>query len=104
MKRPQEILEGKEDKFASSLLTLNSIAKQLREKRFKNGSIDFNSVEVKFKLDEKGNPLSAYLKQPKDANMLIEDFMLLANRSVAEFVGKRKGKEIPFVYRVHDLP
>lgn len=100
----QEILEGKEDKLAEPLLALNGIAKQLREKRFKNGSIDFNSVEVKFKLDEKGNPLSAYLKQPKDANMLIEDFMLLANRSVAEFVGKRKGKEIPFVYRVHDLP
>lgn len=100
----QEILEGKEDKLAEPLLILNGIAKQLREKRFKNGSIDFNSVEVKFKLDEKGNPLSAYLKQPKDANMLIEDFMLLANKSVAEFVGKRKGKEIPFVYRVHDLP
>ncbi|HYV95132.1 MAG TPA: ribonuclease R [Chitinophagales bacterium] len=100
----QEIIEGKEDKFSVPLLALNRIAKQLREMRFRNGSIDFNSVEVKFKLDEKGNPLSAFLKVPKDANMLIEDFMLLANKSVAEFVGKRKGKEIPFVYRVHDLP
>ncbi len=100
----QEIIEGKEDQFSSQLLTLNRIAKQLRANRFKSGSINFNSVEVKFKLDEKGNPLSAYLKEPKDANMLIEDFMLLANRSVAEFVGKRKGKQIPFVYRVHDLP
>ncbi|MEO5675345.1 MAG: ribonuclease R [Chitinophagales bacterium] len=100
----QEIIEGKEDQFSSPLLTLNRIAKQLRANRFKSGSINFNSVEVKFKLDEKGNPLSAFLKEPKDANMLIEDFMLLANRSVAEFVGKRKGKQIPFVYRVHDLP
>ncbi|MCY7410734.1 MAG: ribonuclease R, partial [Chitinophagales bacterium] len=107
----QEILDGKKDEYSVPLITLNNIAKQLKKLRFKNGSIDFESVEVKFKLDEKGNPLGVYLKQRKDANMLIEDFMLLANKSVAEFVGKGKGKNeasgnsgIPFVYRVHDLP
>jgi ribonuclease R len=100
----QVILEGKQDDYSVPLITLNNIAKQLKKQRFKNGSIDFESVEVKFKLDSKGSPIGVYLKERKDANMLIEDFMLLANKSVAEFIGKRKGVEIPFVYRVHDLP
>ena len=100
-----EIIEGKDDdKYGDILRTLNSIAKELRRQRMKNGSIDFDTEEIKFRLDEKGRPLSVFIKQRKDANMLIEDFMLLANRKVTEFVGKRKGKEIPFVYRVHDLP
>ncbi|MFI5135783.1 MAG: ribonuclease R, partial [Chitinophagales bacterium] len=100
----QEILEGKEDALSEPLKILNETAKQLRAKRFKNGSIDFESVEVKFSLDALGTAVGVYLKERKDSNMLIEDFMLLANRSVAEFVSKKKGKQIPFVYRVHDLP
>jgi len=100
----QEILEGKEDGLSKPLDTLNETAKQLRAKRFKNGSIDFESTEVKFSLDALGAAVGVYLKERKDSNMLIEDFMLLANRSVTEFVSQKKGKQIPFVYRVHDLP
>jgi ribonuclease R len=100
----QEVLDGKADDFSDALLKLNLIAKQLRDQRFKNGAINFETIEVKFRLDEHANPIDVFVKERKDAHLLIEDFMLLANRKVAEFVGKRKGKEIPFVYRVHDLP
>ncbi len=100
----QEVLEGKADEFSVPLVTLNQIAKKLREQRFKNGAINFETIEVRFRLDEQANPTEVFVKERKDAHLLIEDFMLLANRKVAEFVGKRKGKEIPFVYRVHDLP
>lgn len=100
----QEILEGKEDDLLGALMNLNAIAKQLRARRFKNGAINFDTIEVKFRLDDAANPVEVFVKERKDAHLLIEDFMLLANRKVAEFVGNRKGKEIPFVYRVHDLP
>jgi ribonuclease R len=97
----QEIIEGKKDDYSEPILTLDSLSKKLREERFKKGSINFHSLEVKFELDEKGDPLGVFLKEQKDANKLIEDFMLLANRRVGEFIGK-KGK--PFVYRIHDNP
>lgn len=102
----QETIENKEGDFADEILILNDLATKLRDSRFKKGSINFKSQEVKFKLDEKGVPLSVYLKEQKESNKLIEEFMLLANRKVAEFIGKRKGKEKPktFVYRVHDTP
>ncbi|MEO6165908.1 MAG: ribonuclease R [Chitinophagales bacterium] len=100
----QEVLEGKEDDLSVPLKNLNAIAKQLRAKRFKNGAINFDTIEVKFRLDDAAKPVEVFVKERKDAHLLIEDFMLLANRKVAEFAGKRKGKEIPFVYRVHDLP
>ena len=78
----------------------------LREKRFKQGAINFESTEVKFKLDEKGKPIGVYVKERKDAHKLIEDFMLLANKKVAEFISKKgKGKhKLTFVYRAHDSP
>ena len=103
----QEVLENKEGPYATELLTLNKIAHALREQKFNNGAISFETAEVKFKLDENGKPLSVYIKERKDAHKLIEDFMLLANRSVAEFAGKGKdGKpnKQTFVYRVHDKP
>lgn len=99
--KAQEIIEGKKDDYSEPILTLDSLSKKLREERFKKGSINFHSLEVKFELDEKGDPLGVFLKEQKDANKLIEDFMLLANRRVGEFIGK-KGK--PFVYRIHDNP
>ncbi len=103
----QEILENKTGPLSKELITLNKIAHALREKKFNNGAISFETAEVKFKLDEKGKPLSVYIKERKDAHKLIEDFMLLANRSVAEFGGKGKdGKpsKQTFVYRMHDKP
>lgn len=101
----QEYLEGKEGEFSSSLLKLNEIAHALRKKRYKNGAIAFESDEVRFKLDDTGKPIGVYVKQRKDAHLLIEDFMLLANQKVAEYIHKKaKGQEIPFVYRIHDEP
>ena len=102
----QEILESGEGDYAEELKTLNSIAYELRAKKFKNGAINFESTEVKFILDESGKPLGVYTKERKDAHKLIEDFMLLANRRVAEFIGKQgKGKQQKtFVYRSHDVP
>jgi len=92
--------------FADAILTLNQLAKLLREKRFKNGAINFERSEVKFDIDESGKPLRVYFKEAEDSNKLVEEFMLLANRYVAETVGKvGKGKKAKtFVYRVHDLP
>lgn len=92
--------------FADELITLNRMAKQLRAKRFSAGAIDFDRCEVRFEIDEAGKPLSVYFKVAKDANKLVEEFMLLANRTVAESIGKvakgKKAKTLP--YRVHDLP
>lgn len=99
----QKVIESGEGDFSDDILILDGLAKKLREERFKKGSIDFHAVEVKFKLDDKGEPEGVYLKQQKDANKLIEDFMLLANRRVAEFIGA-KSKAKPFVYRIHDNP
>lgn len=102
----QQIIEGAEGDYKEEILTLNRLAQKLREARFKNGAIDFDRVEVKFDLDEKGKPLGVYFKQSKEANKLIEEFMLLANRKVAEKIGnvKEKGKVKTFVYRIHDKP
>jgi ribonuclease R len=110
----QEIIENKkatasgkdEAKFADGVLTLDCLAKILREKRFKNGAINFDRFEVKFDIDENGKPLRVYFKEAKDSNKLVEEFMLLANKYVAEAIGKvPKGKKAKtFVYRVHDAP
>ncbi|WP_140938555.1 ribonuclease R [Sphingobacterium lumbrici] len=102
----QEIIENKEGQFSSELLKLNELAYILRERKFKNGAISFESEEVKFHLDENGKPLGVYTKVRKDAHKLIEDFMLLANRKVAEYIGKQgRGKnKLTFVYRFHDVP
>jgi len=90
----------------NALWKLNEIAYILRKNKFKNGAIAFEAPELKFKLDENSKPIGVYVKERKDAHMLIEDFMLLANKSVAEFIQKKQAssKEIPFVYRVHDTP
>ena len=92
--------------YARELLVLNRLAKQLRAKRFKNGAIGFDRPEVRFEIDEKGTPISTYIKIAKDANKLVEEFMLLANRSVAEsiaLVPKGKTPKV-FPYRIHDVP
>ena len=91
--------EERDKKLVEPLLKLNELAKALREARFKSGAIDFDRPEVRFVTDEKGHPISTYLKRATDATRLIEEFMLLANRIVAESVGKRT-----FVYRIHDVP
>jgi ribonuclease R len=108
----QYIIETGKGVFAKELLLLNRLAKKLRAERLKKGSIAFDKLEVKFHLDEAGNPTDVFFKKIKDANLLIEDFMLLANKSVAEFCSaplhqkhpKCSGPTIPFVYRVHDKP
>lgn len=102
----QERIESKQGDFASEINTLNDIALILREKRFKNGAMNFETEEVKFKLDENFKPVGIYKKVRKDAHKMIEEFMLLANRTVAEFVFKMKTKDKPktFVYRVHEPP
>lgn len=102
----QEVIEKGEGDCKEEILMLDKLAKKLREKRFKNGAINFDRYEVKFEIDANGKPISVYFKESKDANKLIEEFMLLANRTVAEFVGKvPKGKpQKTFVYRIHDLP
>jgi ribonuclease R len=89
------------DELVHATLTLDELAKILRKKRMQNGAISFDKVEVKFNLDAEGEPEGVYFKIAKDANHLIEEFMLLANRKVAEFIGKQKKT---FVYRVHDEP
>lgn len=97
---------GYKGEHASELITLDALAKKLREARFKNGAVKFDSEELHFDVDEKGKPVRCYFKRSKDANKLVEEFMLLANRTVAESVGKvkkgAKAKTLP--YRVHDNP
>ena len=106
----QEIIETGEGDFKDEVLTLDMLAKGLRKQRFANGAISFERIEVKFDIDEKGKPLSVFFKESKDANKLIEEFMLLANKRVAEFIGKKEisnGKGVrpkTFVYRVHANP
>ncbi len=101
----QEVLEGHSGEFANELRHLNKIAKHLRKLRFKQGSINFEADEVQFRLDEDGTPIDVFVKERKDAHLLIEDFMLLANKEVATFIAmKGRNEEIPFVYRVHDEP
>jgi len=102
----QEVIENKAGDYATEILKLNELAYILRDRKFKNGAISFESTEVKFKLDEHGKPVGVYVKERKDAHKLIEDFMLLANRKVAEFIAKKgKGKQkYTFVYRSHGSP
>lgn len=102
----QEVIETGKGDFKDELLVLNNMAKALRQKRFSSGAINFDRYEVKFEIDEKGKPLSVYFKMAKDANKLIEEFMLLANRTVAEKIGKvpKNKKAKVFPYRIHDLP
>jgi ribonuclease R len=100
----QENIDKQEGDFYQELTLLNELAKKLRKRRFEKGAINFETVEVKFKLDEKGTPLGLIIKERKDIHKLIEEFMLLANRTVAEFIyNKNKGKDT-FVYRIHDHP
>lgn len=102
----QDIIEGAEGDFKEEILQLNDLAKKLRAKRFDNGAIAFDRHEVRFEIDEKGKPVSVYFKYAKDSNKLIEEFMLLANKTVAEFAGnvpKNKSAKT-FVYRIHDIP
>ena len=104
----QEVsLNKKEYKVSKEIFTalnkLDTFAKILRKKRMLNGALSFDRVEVKFNLDQENNPESIFFKSSRDAHKLVEEFMLLANRRVAEFIGKQKPKK-PFVYRVHDLP
>jgi ribonuclease R len=101
----QDILETKKGDYKKELMLLNEMAMYIRKKRMENGAIDFDSEEVKFKLDEKGNPLELIVKERKHSHMLVEEFMLLANKYVAQFIAEKdKTKSIPFVYRIHDKP
>lgn len=102
----QTVIEGGEDQLRDELLLLNDIAQSLRADRFKKGAINFSSQEVRFKLDETGKPIGIVIKESKAAHQLVEEFMLLANRTVATHVSniEVKGKELPFPYRVHDVP
>ena len=102
----QAVIETGEGEFKDEILKLNELAQILRTNRMAAGAVDFDRVEVRFEIDEKGKPLSVYFKESKEANKLIEEFMLLANRTVAECIGKvpkdKKAKVFP--YRIHDLP
>ena len=102
----QNVIETGEGDMRDEILVLDKLAKIIRQERFSKGSIAFDRVEVRFDIDEKGKPLSVYFKEAKDANKLIEEFMLLANKTVATHVGKPgKGKKAKtFVYRIHDVP
>ncbi len=102
----QQIIEGGDGDNSKEILVLHDLASKLRKVRFEKGAIAFTSQEVKFRLDENGKPIEAYIKEQKDSNRMIEDFMLLANRKVAERIGRKHGKQEPrtFVYRVHDMP
>lgn len=102
----QNVIETGQGDYKDEVLTLHHLAQQLRNIRFASGSIDFDRYEVKFEIDEKGKPLNVYFKESKEANKLIEEFMLIANRAVAESMGKQpKGKtKKTFVYRVHEQP
>ena len=100
----QDVLENKmESPFKEELFKLNDLAKKLKAKRFIEGSISFETKEVKFKLDANSKPIGIFVKERKDSNMLIEDFMLLANKHVAQFLGKNN-IQFPSVYRIHDVP
>ena len=102
----QSVIETQEGDMKDEILALDALAKKLRERRFKSGAIAFERTEVRFEIDEKGKPLSVYCKESQDANKLIEEFMLLANRTVSEHIGKKKKEEKvkTFIYRVHAQP
>ncbi len=102
----QGIIETKTGKHSKEVLLLNDIAQTLRAERFKNGAINFSSTEVKFKLDDNGKPIGIVVKESKESHQLIEELMLLANRTVAEYVSSIEvnKKPVPFPYRIHDTP
>jgi ribonuclease R len=102
----QETIMSKDGLHSKAILLLNDLAQKFRKERFKEGAINFSSTEVRFKLDEDGKPLGVVVKESFEAHQLIEEFMLLANRTVAEYVSKIKiNKEpVPFPYRIHDTP
>jgi ribonuclease R len=102
----QAVIETGEGDMKEEILTLDKLAKKLRAKRFEGGSIDFDRVEVKIEVDSAGKPVNVFFKESKDSNKLIEEFMLLANKKVAELIGKPapRKKEKTFVYRIHDKP
>jgi ribonuclease R len=102
----QAIIETGEGDYKEEVLELNRLAQLLRQYRLAGGAIDFDRVEVRFEIDEKGKPLSVYFKESKEANKLVEEFMLLANRTVAEHIGRvpKNKKAKVFPYRIHDLP
>lgn len=102
----QNVIESGHGDYAREILALDAMAKVLRAQRYENGSVEFDRAEVKFEIDEQGHPVSTYFKESKDANKLIEEFMLLANKTVATFIGKPQGhkRAKAFVYRVHDMP
>ncbi|MFI5152173.1 MAG: ribonuclease R [Chitinophagales bacterium] len=102
----QEIIEKNEGLYREEIQTLNGIAQRLRKQRIKKGAINFSSTEIRFKLSDKGKPIGVIVKENKEAHQLIEEFMLLANRTVAEYVSKVRihKKPLPFPFRVHDTP
>ncbi len=102
----QEVIETGKGDFSEEILALDKLAKILRKRRYENGSVDFDREEVRFEIDKTGHPVSVYFKESKDANKLIEEFMLLANRTVAAEIGAPKPRKKPkaFVYRIHDAP
>ncbi|WP_236974590.1 ribonuclease R [Membranihabitans maritimus] len=101
----QDVIDGTmQSDFAEVLVDLNSTAKVLRERRLKEGSIEFESDEVKIILDENNNPIDIQIKERLDTHLLVEEYMLLANRHTGEFMARRAKPEVPFIYRIHDLP
>jgi ribonuclease R len=102
----QAIIENKDGLYSEEILVLNDLAQRMRKRRFNKGAINFSSTEVRFKLDNNGDPIGIVVKESKESHQLIEEFMLLANRYVAENISKLKlkGKQIPFPYRIHDDP
>ena len=102
----QERIETGKGDYTDEILILDRMAKALRKERYEHGSVELDRMEVRFEIDENGHPVDVYFKESKDANKLIEEFMLLANKTVASFVGKPAGNKKPkaFVYRVHDQP
>ncbi len=100
----QKLIEGQAGDFSEEVLRLHQLAEKLREQRFHTGAFNFERDEIKFRLDEKGKPVGVYTKTMREANWLIEEFMLLANKKVAEFIGKEQKKYKTFVYRIHDEP
>lgn len=100
----QEVIEGRSETLKNEIMTLHALAQLLRRKRMQDGAIQFEGTEVRFKLDENGKAIEVYFKESNESHQLIEEFMLLANRTVAEFVNKKGTTPKAFVYRVHDLP
>ena len=100
----QKVLDGEENPYSGELQLMNKIAKRYRKARMANGALNFETDEIRFILDDDGNPVSVYIKDRQDAHLLVEEFMLLANREVATFIFKKSSPAVPFVYRIHDLP